>query len=36
LFFNRRLYGLILRFGPNLTSQNLTDAEAWMAALGNP
>lgn len=35
-FFNGRIYGLILRFGPNLTSQQITDTEAWLANLMVP
>lgn len=31
-FFNGRLYGLIVRFGPELTTQQISDTEAWLAA----
>jgi hypothetical protein len=30
--FNGRIYSLIARFGPNLTSTKIDDAEAWVAA----
>jgi hypothetical protein len=35
-FFSGRIYGLVLRYGPNLTTQQITDTEAWAAALMNP
>lgn len=35
-FFVGRLYGVILRSGPNLTSGEISDAEAWMGDLLNP
>jgi hypothetical protein len=34
--FNGRIYGVVLRFGPNLTTTQITDTEAWLAALMNP
>lgn len=29
--FNGRLYGLITRFGPNLTADQISQTERWMA-----
>lgn len=34
--FDGRLYGLILRFGANLTAGQISDAEAWIASRLNP
>jgi hypothetical protein len=35
-FINARIYGLVLRLGPNLTSTQITDTEAWLQALMDP
>ena len=35
-FFSGRLYGVILRSGPNLTAGEITNAEGWLTALQNP
>jgi hypothetical protein len=35
-FFNGRIYGLVLRSGPNLTTTQITDTEAWLQALMDP
>jgi hypothetical protein len=35
-FFNGRIYGVILRFGPNLTAGQITSTEAWLQALMDP
>jgi hypothetical protein len=32
LFFNGNMYGLIIRFGPNLTAAQISDTETYMAA----
>lgn len=34
--FNDSIYGLILRYGPNLSEEQIANTEAWMAALINP
>ena len=31
-FFNGRLYGLLVRFGPALTAQQISDMETWLAS----
>lgn len=36
LFWGARLYGLVLRFGPNLSPAQVADTEAWMASVLNP
>lgn len=35
-WFNGRIYGLVLRFGPNLTTTQITDTEAWLRSRMDP
>ena len=36
IFYQGRVYGLALRFGPNLTAGQITDMEGWMNSVLNP